>query len=144
MHNRWRTESMCDYLRTDAHGQGAYLPMHYTPTLMNNSGPTASMHAGHMRVGRMVKLHIATYQRLRVGPKYAGRVLFMEVQELTEMPERVENFYVCAKHAETSRRYVAVENMCTLLADVDDRYDDPNIVNLVPLTHAFPVSWVNE
>jgi hypothetical protein len=58
------------------------------------------------------------------------------------MPERVENFYACAEFNETSLKYVRVQDLCTLLAEVNPRTVRANTINLVPIAHAFPVSWV--
>jgi hypothetical protein len=58
------------------------------------------------------------------------------------MPERVDNFYVCAENSDTSVKYVRVQDLCTLLAEVSPRNGNEAMVNLVPIAHAFPVSWV--
>ena len=95
-----------------------------------------------MRVGRMVSLFVVPYKRKQVGPKYQGKILFMKILEHNVMPEKVDNFYACAAISETSVKYVRVQDLCTLLAEVNPRTVDPNMVNLVPIAHAFPVSWV--
>jgi hypothetical protein len=99
-------------------------------------GPT------RLRVGRVVNLFVTTFKRKKVGRKNKGTVLFLKVLENKVMPERIENYYVCARNSETRTTYVRVEDMCTLLAEVADRLGDPTIVNLVPISHAFPVSWI--
>ena len=98
--------------------------------------------SGTLRVGRMVNMFVITYKRKRVGRKYQGTVLFLKMLQHNVMPERVQNFYVCAAISETSVKYVRVQDLCTLLAEVEPRTVSPNMVNLVPIAHAFPVSWV--
>jgi hypothetical protein len=56
----------------------------------------------------------------------------------------VENFYACAANSETSVKFVRVQDLCTLLAEVSPRTVNPNMINLVPIAHAFPLSWVAE
>ena len=90
----------------------------------------------------MINMFVVTYKRKRLGPKYKGTVLFLKMLEHNVMPERVQNFYACAAISETSVKYVRVQDLCTLLAEVDPRTVSPNMVNLVPIAHAFPVSWV--
>ena len=90
----------------------------------------------------MLNLITIPYKRKRVGPKYKGTVLFMKILQHDVMPERVDNFYACAKISETNVKYVRVQDLCTLLAEVKPRTVNPNMVNLVPIAHAFPVSWV--
>jgi len=92
-------------------------------------------------VGRIVNLFVITYKRKTLGPKNKGTVLFMKVFEYNVMPERVDNFYVCAKNSTTVPKFVRVEDFCTLLAEVDSRSGNPDEVNLVPIAHAFPVTW---
>lgn len=87
-------------------------------------------------------MFVIPYKRKRVGPKYQGTVLFVKMLQHNVMPERVDNFYVCAENSETSVKYVRVQDLCTLLAEVEPRTPNPNMVNLVPIAHAFPVSWV--
>jgi hypothetical protein len=94
-------------------------------------------------VGRIVNLFVASYKRKTLGPKYQGTVLFMKVLEHKVMPERVDNFYVCANNSETSPKFVRIEDFCTLLAEVKARSEKPNEVNLVPVAHAFPMSWMD-
>jgi hypothetical protein len=88
-----------------------------------------------------VQLVKITYKRKRVGPKNQGTVLFMKMMQHNVMPERVDNFFVCASNSDTTMKYVRVQDLCTLLAEVNPRSDNVNIVNLVPIAHAFPVSW---
>jgi hypothetical protein len=95
-------------------------------------------------VGRLVNLYITTYKRKTVGPKYKGVYLFMKMLVHTVQPERVDNFYRCAKISDTNPTFVRVADLCTLLAEVPDRSGDPTMVNLLPLAHAFPVSWIAE
>ena len=90
----------------------------------------------------MLNLITIPYKRKRVGPKYKGTVLFMKILQHDVMPERVDNFYACAAISATTMRYVRVQDLCTLLAEVKPRTVDPNMVNLVPIAHAFPMSWV--
>ncbi len=90
----------------------------------------------------MVHLSVITYKRKQVGPKYQGTVLFMKVLQHNVMPERIANFYSCAEISETSIQYVRVQDLCTLLAEVEPRSRELGMVNLVPIAHAFPVSWV--
>ena len=97
-----------------------------------------------MRVGRIIKLHVTSYQRKSIGPKFRGPLMFMQVEQHKVMPERIDNFYSCAKDSETSPRFVHVENLCTLLASVADRSENPSMVNLIPIAQAFPVSWIAE
>jgi hypothetical protein len=93
-------------------------------------------------VGRIVNLFVVNYKRKQVGPKYQGKVLFMKIEEHKVTPERVDNFYACAAISATSVKYVRVQDLCTLLAEVKPRTVDPSMLNLVPIAHAFPVSWV--
>ena len=103
------------------------------------------MHTGgRVRVGRMLNLFITTYKRKSLGPKYQGTTLFMKMMEHKVMPERIDNYYRCASISETTPVYVRVEDLCTLLAQVADHSGNPNMVNLLPLAHAFPVSWISE
>jgi hypothetical protein len=97
---------------------------------------------GALRVGRMVSLFVVTFKRKHVGPKYQGTVLFVKMLQHNVMPERVDNFYVCVENSETSEKYVRVQDLCTLLAEVKPRSLHPNMINLVPIATAFPVSWV--
>lgn len=90
----------------------------------------------------MVNMFVITYKRKRVGPKYKGTILFLKMLQHNVMPERVDNFYACAANSETSVVYVRVQDLCTLLAEVAPRTASQNMVNLVPIAHAFPVSWV--
>ena len=90
----------------------------------------------------MVNMLFITFKRKRVGPKNQGTILFMKVLQNNVMPERVDNVYACAENSETTARYVRVQDLCTLLAAVRPRTVSPNMVNLVPIAHAFPVSWV--
>ena len=90
----------------------------------------------------MTNLIVITYKRKKVGPRYQGTILFMKMMQHNVMPERVDNFYACAAISETSLRYVRVQDLCTLLAEVNPRTVSPNMVNLVPIAHAFPLSWV--
>jgi hypothetical protein len=93
-------------------------------------------------VGRLICMNVVPYKRKTVGPKYQGTILFMKIQQHNVMPERVDNFYACAANSETSVKYVRVQDLCTLLAEVNPRTVSPNMVNLVPIAHAFPLSWV--
>jgi hypothetical protein len=95
-----------------------------------------------VKVGRTVNMFVVKYKRKQLGPKYQGTVLFMKMLQHNVMPERVDNFYVCAEISETSVRYVRVQDLCTLLAEVKPRTYQPGMVSLVPIAHAFPVSWV--
>jgi hypothetical protein len=97
---------------------------------------------GQLRVGRIVNLYVTTYKRRRIGPKYKGTVLFMKVQQHDVIPERVYNFYVCARTSQTSEAFVRVEDMCTLLAEVPAQSGNPAHINLLPIAQAFPLSWV--
>jgi hypothetical protein len=90
----------------------------------------------------MVNMFVISYKRKRVGPKYQGEVLFMKMLQHNVMPERVDNFYACAAISTTTVKYVRVQDLCTLLAEVKPRTVAPNMVNLVPIAHAFPMSWV--
>ena len=90
----------------------------------------------------MVSLFVVPYKRKNVGPKYKGEVLFLRMQEHNVRPENVDNFYACASVSATSVKYVRVQDLCTLLAEVKPRTVNPSVVNLVPITHAFPVSWI--
>ena len=81
-------------------------------------------------------MFVVRYQRKQIGRCYKGTVLFMKMLQHNVMPERVDNFYVCAENSATSVKYVRVQDLCTLLAEVSA------MVNLVPIAHAFPVSWV--
>lgn len=92
----------------------------------------------------MVRMFVVTYKRKRVGRKYKGTILFLEMLQHNVMPERVDNFYACAEESDTSGRYVRVQDLCTLLAEVKPRTERPSMVNLVPIAHAYPVSWVAE
>jgi hypothetical protein len=87
-------------------------------------------------------MYVVPYKRKAVGRKYKGTILFMKILQHNVMPERVDNFYVCAANSETSVKYVRVQDLCTLLAEVNPRTVNPNMVNLVPIAHAFPLSWV--
>jgi len=92
----------------------------------------------------VVNLYIVTFKRKRLGPKYQGTVLFMKMMELKVMPDRVHNFYRCKRNSETTPKYVRVSELCTLLAEVDDHAGVPNMSNLIPIAHAFPISWISE
>ena len=85
---------------------------------------------------------VINFKRKNVGRQYKGTVLFIKMLQHNVMPERVDNFYECAAISETSVKYVRVQDLCTLLAEVKPRTVSPNMVNLVPIAHAFPVSWV--
>ena len=93
-------------------------------------------------MGRLVSLYVVPYKRKSVGPKYKGEVLFVKIKEHNVMPEKVDNFYACAANSRTSVKYVRVQDLCTLLAEVNPRLVSATMVNLVPIAHAFPVSWV--
>lgn len=93
-------------------------------------------------MGKLVNMFVVTYKRKQVGPKYQGTILFMKMLQHNVMPKRVANFYECPAINETSVRYVRVEDLCTLLASVKPHTERPGMVNLVPIAHAFPVSWV--
>jgi hypothetical protein len=67
--------------------------------------------------------------------------MFMKMLQHNVMPERVDNFYVCADNSDTTIKYVRLQDLCTLLAEADPRTPTPNMLNLVPISHAFPVSW---
>jgi hypothetical protein len=100
-------------------------------------------------VGRIVDLHITPYRRNRLGPKFKGNLLHMRIEQNVVMPERIGNFYRCKKDAETNTVFVRVADLCTLLAEVPDRpckehSGDPSMINILPLAHAFPVSWIAE
>jgi hypothetical protein len=97
---------------------------------------------GRLRVGKVIQLVVTTYQRKTVGPRYKGVVLFVKMLEYNVMPERVDNFYVCPPENESSLKFVRVEDLCTLLAQVKPRTGNVNEVNLVPIAHAFPVMWI--
>jgi hypothetical protein len=99
---------------------------------------------GLLRVGRLDCLYVVPYKRKSVGPKYKGEVLFMRMEEHNVRPENVDNFYACAAISQTSVKYVRVQDLCTLLAEVKPRLVSTTMVNLVPIAHAFPVSWVAE
>ena len=109
---------MCDYFTSTRYGQGP------------------------LRVGRIMNLHVTTYKRKSIGPKYQGTVLFMRIMENTVMPERIDNFYECARQCTTSPKFVRVQDLCTLMAEVDARSGNPLLVNLIPIATAFPVSWI--
>ena len=102
------------------------------------------MCAGQLRVGMIVNLYVTTYKRKAIGPKYQGKMLYMMVRERIVVPERVGNYWVCPKVGLTEVKFVNLTDMCTLLADVDDNKGDVDVMNLVPLCHAFPVSWIHE
>jgi hypothetical protein len=133
---------MCDYYTSTRSGQGTSCIYSTISTLNKHVHIQNHVHAGRLRVGRIVSLFVITYKRKAVGPTYKGTVLFMKVLQHNVMPERVDNFYVCAKNSTTIDKFVRVEDFCTLLAEVDSRSGNPNEVNLVPVAHAFPVSWV--
>jgi hypothetical protein len=99
-------------------------------------------HVGVLQVGRFVSLYVVPYKRKSVGPKYKGEILFMRMQEHNVRPEQIDNFYACARVSQTSVKYVRVNDLCTLLAEVEPRLVSTTMVNLVPIAHAFPVSWV--
>jgi hypothetical protein len=99
-------------------------------------------HVGTLRVGRTVHMLSIDFKRKRVGPQYKGTVLFMKMLQYNVMPERVENFYACAAMSETSEKYVRVQDLCTLLAEAPHRSGRDNMIDLVPIAQAFPVSWV--
>ena len=99
---------------------------------------------GDLQVGRVVNMCFVRYQRKQVGPKYKGTMLFMTMLQHNVMPERVDNFYACAAISDTSVKYVRVQDLCTLLAEVAPRTESPNMINLVPIAQAFPVSWCVE
>ena len=90
----------------------------------------------------MVNLAVTTYQRKNVGRKYKGTVLFLRILEYTNTPTKVENYFVCSRISRTVERWVRVEDMCTLFAEVDDKDGDEAKVNLLSISHAFPVSWI--
>jgi hypothetical protein len=85
---------------------------------------------------------ITTFKRKQMGRKYQGKVLFMLVLERSRIPVKVDNYYVCDRVANTTEKYVRVSDMCALLAEVDDRDANPSKINLVPIAHAFPISWI--
>ena len=89
-------------------------------------------------MGRLVSLYVVPYQRKSVGPKYKGEVLFMRMKELNVMPETVDNFYACAANSQTSIKYVRVQDLCTLLAEVRPRFVNPTMVKLVPVAMLSP------
>lgn len=92
-------------------------------------------------MGRTVQVIVIDYKRKRVGPKYKGTVLFMKMMQHNVRPESVDNFFVCSEDNEKSLKYVRIQDLCTLLAEVDPRCGKQGLVNLVPIAHAFPVSW---
>ena len=92
----------------------------------------------------MVNLLATTYKRKNVGRKYKGTVLFLKIMQHNVMPRRVSNYYVSPRLRETTAKYVPVQNMCTLLAEVNSQSGDENQVNLIPISVAFPVSWVRD
>lgn len=113
------------------------------------STPSRRNAVGRLRVGRLQNLFVVSYQRRTLGPKYKGAFLLMCMEQHLVMPQRVDNFYRCAKDSATETVFVRVEDLCTLLAEVPDRpsrehLGDPDMVNLLPLAHAFPVSWISE
>ena len=113
------------------------------------STPSSRSAVGRLRVGRMVNLFVVSFQRKALGPKYKGTVLLMCMEEHLVMPESVENYYRCASDSTTANVFVRVADLCTLLAEVPDRpcrehLGDPDMVNLIPLATAFPVSWISE
>jgi hypothetical protein len=97
---------------------------------------------GVLQVGKLDSLFIVPYQRKSVGPKYKGEMLFMRMHQHNVRPENVDNFYACAAASTTSVKYVRVQDLCTILAKVKTRVPNPAMVNLVPIAHAFPVSWI--
>jgi hypothetical protein len=97
-----------------------------------------------VRVGKIINLYVTSYKRNSLGPKYKGVLMFMLVDQHKVMPERIDNFYSCAADSETSLKFVNVEDLCTLLSLVNARSGDPTMVNLVPVAHAFPISWIKE
>jgi len=109
---------------------------------LNTTTKCIIAHLGVLRVGRMVNLLFIKFKRKRVGPKYQGTILFINMLQHNVAPERIDNFYACEASSETTARYVRVQDLCTLLAEVNPRTVSPNMVNLVPIAHAFPVSWV--
>jgi hypothetical protein len=131
---------MCDYYDATRSTPG----MSCTRTQIRmtyNNDPCVRVHVGVLRVGRTVQVIVITFQRKRMGPKYKGTVLFMKMLQHNVMPERVDNFYACAAVSDTTPKYVRVQDLCTILAEVLPRTVSPNMVNLVPIAHAFPVSW---
>ena len=98
-------------------------------------------HIGVLRVGRTIQVITITFKRKRMGPKYKGTVLFMKMLQHNVMPERVDNYYACAAISDTTLKYVRFQDLCTILAEVIPRNFGPDMVNLVPIAHAFPVSW---
>jgi hypothetical protein len=121
--------------------QGRYT--HITLAIKHEATPSSvhSHNTGTLKVGKTLQVMIVTYKRKRVGPKYKGTVLFMKMMQHNVMPTMVDNFFTCAVTCETSLQYVRVQDLCTLLAEVAPRSENPNMVNLVPIAHAFPVSW---
>ena len=93
-------------------------------------------------MGKLDSLFVVPYKRKSVGPKYKGEILFMRMKEHNVRPENVDNFYACASASTTSLKYFRVQDLCTLLAEVKPFTVNPAMVNLVPIAHAFPVSWI--
>jgi hypothetical protein len=131
---------MCDYYAATRAGAGTTHIVSVIFHLRRDENFTTCI--GVLRVGRIVSLHVVPYKRKRVGPKNKGEMLFMKIKQHNVMPEKVDNFYACAAVSDTSIKYVRVQDLCTLLAEVKPRTVSPNMVNLVPIAHAFPVSWV--
>ena len=100
------------------------------------------LRVGVFQVGKLDSLFIVPYQRKSVGPKYKGEMLFMRMHQHNVRPENVDNFYAYAAASTTSVKYVRVQDLCTILAKVKTRVPNPAMVNLVPIAHAFPVSWI--
>ena len=82
------------------------------------------------------------FQAQAHGPQVPGHGPLLLVLENNVVPVKVDNFYVCDRETNTSEKYVRVSDMCALLAEVDDRTGNPNKHNLLPIAHAFPISWI--
>ena len=93
-------------------------------------------------MGRLDSLFVVPYKRKRIGPKNKGEILFMRMKQHNVRPENIDNFYACAAASSTSIKYVRVQDLCTILAEVKPRVPNHAMVNLVPIAHAFPVSWI--
>jgi len=139
--NRWRTDSMCDYYAAARQTPGTSRIVACLCTCNEHSMHSGPYLTGVLKVGKTINLFTLTYKRKRVGPKYQGTMLFLKMLQHNVMPKRVDNFYECAANSATSVAYVRVQDLCTLLAEVKPRSMKPNMVNLVPIAHAFPVSW---
>ena len=90
----------------------------------------------------MICLCSVDFKRKTLGPKNKGTVLFLRIMQHNVMPTRVDNLYVSTKHNETTEKFVPVQNMNSLLAEVPPRSGHPDMVTLIPIARAFPVSWV--